>query len=1243
MQIHSYQRPAIRSTSPRFFLLRLLSFICFVIALIGIPGSPSLPSAHAEAMPITAQLNGTHPRLLATQSDFDRLRSELASEPYQSWYQELTQKAQPVLTAPPSTYAKNPNLLPTSRTVLSRVLLLAMLYQLDGDTVYVNRAWQELETAANFSDWNPDHFLDTAEMTYAFAIGYDWMYNAWTETQRNTLRTAILTKGLNPGIEAYRGTATPPTYDRQGWVDSTNNWNFVCNGGLSLGALAIGDVPEGRAAAEEVLREGIERLPNALERFAPDGAWDEGVSYWGYATTYLTAHLSALQTALGNDYGLSQSPGLSDTGLLPIALTGSFNQSFNFGDAESSEPTSMPQLFWLDTQYDRPEYVWWRKQRTGDNVQPNDLLWYTPNNYAGPRAINFPQEQYFRNAEIATMRSAWEDPKALYVALKGSSGNPDQSHADLDAGTFVFDALGVRWADEMGLDNYGLPGYFSYGPNGQRWTYYRKRAEGQNTFVINPDTTQDQNIAVSHITSQDSSPLAAYTITDLTPAYEGRATQAQRGIKLFNHRRHMLVQDEIQIDNSADGWWFMHTRARVQVSDDGQSAMLYSGEQRMWVRILSPAEATLRVLDPKPLPSSPDPAGQAQNTGRKLAIKLTDTTDTRIAVLFVPLRSWESPPDTLPEITPLADWQVPANPPVLANIHIDEVPLTNFAPSVFTYDTLLPVGTTQVPTVSATPGEESTDVQIQQATTLPGTTSMMVTASDGTSTRYLLHFDVAKPLLTPIAVTEVIASTTDADNIPSNTLDDNLDTRWSSEGTGEWIRYDLGSIKQVQSVAMAWFRGDQRQSFFDIQISDDATNWATVFSGATSGETNEQEFYSIGDVPTRYIRIVGQGNTQNPFNSITEVDIYNQYDAPTPLPATLQDVTIEAASPSMPVGGETQLTVAATLSNRSPVDLSQTTIHYESNDTAVGQVSPTGELRAIGEGSAKITAWVELDNYLDYASMTITVTDPYTSRLMPSADATVRDGSFADTNYGNDTGLTIKTSPDSGFTREVHIQFDISTVDQEVESATLYMYGSVQDSRGTDTILSIAGTDDDWSEDEVTWNNRPNVGAELTTLPVNAVGQFWAIDITDYVKQQRNNDQTVSMVVREVSGGIGLAFQATSLESTDNQSYLLIKTAPPQQTVRPLLECVQPQQDGSYTAYFGYRNDNHTATDIPIGKHNRFSPEPQERGQPTAFQPGRTAYYPDAAFQVVFDGSPLVWTLNGRTVTASNNPAQVCS
>ena len=103
-------------------------------------------------------------------------------------------------------------------------------------------------------------------------------------------------------------------------------------------------------------------------------------------------------------------------------------------------------------------------------------------------------------------------------------------------------------------------------------------------------------------------------------------------------------------------------------------------------------------------------------------------------------------------------------------------------------------------------------------------------------------------------------------------------------------------------------------------------------------------------------------------------------------------------------------------------------------------------------------------------------------------------------------------------------------------------------------------------------------------------------------------------------------------------------------TVRPILECVAPGAEGGYVAYFGYLNqstldDEPTSVDIAIGDSNKFTPGVQDRGQPTTFAPGRTGFVDDggvfkpenAAVAVSFDGSNLVWTLDGRTSTASSS------
>jgi choice-of-anchor A domain-containing protein/uncharacterized repeat protein (TIGR01451 family)/TQXA domain-containing protein len=103
--------------------------------------------------------------------------------------------------------------------------------------------------------------------------------------------------------------------------------------------------------------------------------------------------------------------------------------------------------------------------------------------------------------------------------------------------------------------------------------------------------------------------------------------------------------------------------------------------------------------------------------------------------------------------------------------------------------------------------------------------------------------------------------------------------------------------------------------------------------------------------------------------------------------------------------------------------------------------------------------------------------------------------------------------------------------------------------------------------------------------------------------------------------------------------------APELDKITPILECVVKNNDNTYTAHFGYLNSNDVEVTISVGSDNKFSPAPEDRGQTTTFNPGRTDYYPNADFTVTWDGSSdLVWTLNGKTATASiNDSSQVCS
>lgn len=157
----------------------------------------------------------------------------------------------------------------------------------------------------------------------------------------------------------------------------------------------------------------------------------------------------------------------------------------------------------------------------------------------------------------------------------------------------------------------------------------------------------------------------------------------------------------------------------------------------------------------------------------------------------------------------------------------------------------------------------------------------------------------------PVPVQSVTASGDDG-NVAANTLDGDLATRWSDEGDGVWLRYDLGPDVTVGSLAVAWHNGDQRRATFEVQTSADGAAWSTVVSRrASSGTTRQPESYDFADRSARYLRVVGYGNTVNDWTSITEVGIFGA-DAPgggdCTYPADVLDLT--AWKVQLPIGAE---------------------------------------------------------------------------------------------------------------------------------------------------------------------------------------------------------------------------------------------------------------------------------------------------------------------------------------------------
>lgn len=617
----------------------------YAVVLWGLFLTLSLPATGGSATSAgntDIEKKEARPSLLIRERDVAHLKNRLAIDPQlRRAYEELRREAGEVLAQAPCGYELrgSEGLLRVSRTVLRRVYLLALMHWLEGGCRWQARLWEELARAAAFPDWHPPHFLDVAEMTHALAVAYDWLYHAWTPAQRQVLRQALVEKGLQPGLTAYRQGS-----QAQWWTSSASNWNVVCNSGLGLGALALRE--EEPRLSKEILAEVHRSLKAGLAAYAPDGGYPEGALYWSYATYYLTLFWAALETAGQEDGGLSRRPELAATGFFPLYLLSPRGRLFNFADASEILPWRLP-LLWLAKKWGQPVLAWPGLQARPRH--PLELLWQ-PEKILDPGTAGLPLDRLFRGAEVVTFRSAWQDPEGIFLGFKGGDGQ--WPHAHLDLGSFVLEALGQPWAVDLGPDSYELPGYFGK----SRWQYYRIRAEGHNTLILGSGPEPDQVVgAQAPIIKFHSTPDQARAVANLTAAYAPRARRLWRGVALIN-RRQVLVQDHLQAAAPVEVFWFMHTPAEVELSPSGRQALLRRGGARLQVDLLSPEGAKFSVQPARPLPLSPHPWGQNPNHGlRKLVVRLPPQPEVRLAVALTPLRPEEKPPPP-PEVIPLEDW-----------------------------------------------------------------------------------------------------------------------------------------------------------------------------------------------------------------------------------------------------------------------------------------------------------------------------------------------------------------------------------------------------------------------------------------------------------------------------------------------------------------------------------------------------------------------------------------------------------
>lgn len=173
-------------------------------------------------------------------------------------------------------------------------------------------------------------------------------------------------------------------------------------------------------------------------------------------------------------------------------------------------------------------------------------------------------------------------------------------------------------------------------------------------------------------------------------------------------------------------------------------------------------------------------------------------------------------------------------------------------------------------------GSGSVNVMVTE-NTLESSRSGLITVSGGGITRDVFVFQSGVSTNNGddrIPVIGVSASTFQDPNVPGNAYDEDPGTRWSGEGVGANITFELDGLYDVDELKISFLSGDSRFTYFEIEVSTNGVDFAPVASGlSNSGTTNDVEDFMV-DAEAKYVRIIGGGNSVNEWNSITEVAFY---------------------------------------------------------------------------------------------------------------------------------------------------------------------------------------------------------------------------------------------------------------------------------------------------------------------------------------------------------------------------------
>ncbi len=497
-----------------------------------------------------------HPRLWMTNATEKKVRAKIDSDPLAAKLHDLAiLQANEILYERTTQYdiPDGRRLLHESRVALKNIIHTAWAWRLTGEEKYRARAIKELDAASSLKDWNPSHFLDTAEMALAVAIGYDWLHGSLTSEQLEKYEQAIIQKALIPAKIRF---------DRdEWWTGASNNWAQVCGSGIGIAAAVIAD--KDQKLSEEIFTQCVALVEKCKHFYEPDGMYPEGPGYWHYGTNY---HVMLLAACEEFKHPMEQPASLARSGNAMMHLTSPTQLPFNFSDGKAKIGNPTPAQSWIASHYNKnaqSNNVRSRlttaasSEKPGVYMTPLTILWLPE---PPDQNTNLPTHAYFNGEQsVAVFRTNWEND-AAWLAIKG--GTPEGGHGHMDVGSFCYDAHGIRWVHDLGADDYNMPGYF----RDQRFTYYRLQNRAHNTLEID-GKLQDESSEPCPITSTKSQDGVASATFDLSNAYQNAAHKVTRSAEFNAATGSARIKDVIS-KPAGEIIWRAFTKAKCSIKND---------------------------------------------------------------------------------------------------------------------------------------------------------------------------------------------------------------------------------------------------------------------------------------------------------------------------------------------------------------------------------------------------------------------------------------------------------------------------------------------------------------------------------------------------------------------------------------------------------------------------------------------------------------------------------------------------